>query len=260
MTRGICYGTATSSENGKAVGDGPRYCVDSFGLGPALNRVNGDTPAEFYLRDEKVVYYQPLKGFMGPDFFTYRIWDGVNHQTHSTRNSMTTSINEVTLHTRKCRRFIADRLYGASKAVAASSFRFVNPLCDCAQSETATVGDKGKCDTARLAVCAAKEFSNSTSGFRQRYNSMCLACESTSRGLNSAECTAETMRAVSLLTARGLCSSEPSMDCTTEVITKNGLDRFEYLSLAPPTTDEAFTSLSTDAMGGGGYYRSAPKN
>ena len=93
---------------------------------------------------------------------------------------------------------------------------------------------------------------------------MCLACTSLLGGTFTtkyahAECIAQTMRAVAQLTARGMCSTNPSMDCTTEVITKGGPDRWEYLSLMPPISDEEFSTLG-NSIGNQGSYRSAPLN
>ena len=117
------------------------------------------------------------------------------------------------------------------------------------------IGESGSCNTARDTICQSMEYSNSLNGVRARFNTMCLACSGT-LGYNSADCTAETMRAVSLLTVRGLCSSDASMDCTSETVTNNGVDRWEYLSLKPPGSEKAFTYLGTN-LGGAGYYRSA---
>jgi hypothetical protein len=251
-----CYGTATSNTNGVAV-EGYQYCLERFGVGVLADyaREGGSYPTQnIFLRSERVLFYQPYDGFLGPDFFTYKIHDGVNIQTHGYRNGLETTVNEVTVHVRRCRRYNSD-VTNSNSSDTDSYIRYVNPLCGCSSDENNVIGDSGSCNTARDTICSSTTYSNSMIGVRNRFYTMCLAC-STSLGYDSADCISETMRAVSLLTARGLCSSDASMDCTSETITANGVDRWEYLTLKSPGGEEAFTYLGTN-LGGAGYYRSA---
>ena len=261
---GICYGTATSDTNGVAVGDGFRYCVDQFGMGTILNRVNGDSSEYQFIRNEKVIIYKPIAGFTGPDFFTYQMYDGLSVQKHIAGNTymgQETSTNEVSIHVRNCRRYTSDKRYGNAEV----DFAFgVHSLCSCASTETMVVGNRTLgCDAARTSICLSTNAENISSGGRSRFLNMCLACETTATsglsGFQSAECIFETERAVGFLVSRSLCSAEPSMDCSTELITTTGQDRWEYLSLMPPHTDEAFTALG-NSVGGYGYYRSSTMN
>lgn len=250
MKRGACYGTATSAGNGATV-DGYRYCLETFGVGTAQSTdPMGNKPERVFLRDEKVVSYKPFEGYLGPDYFSYKVWDGVNVQTHSAGKGSNPQSSEVTIHVRQCTRFIGDSLYNTGT-------RYTNSLCACAQTELAIVSDRSNCDAARTTICGTTSPSNSTDGFRSRFVAMCHACEGT-LGFDSEVCIAETVRAVSLLETRGLCDAEAAaMDCTTETVTKDGMDRWQYRTLMPPQSDAAFTTLGNN-LGGGGYYRSAP--
>jgi hypothetical protein len=250
-TRGVCFGTATSSQNGVQV-DGYRYCLDSYGVGMSIHRTYGDTPDQIFIRNEKVVTYKPFNGYLGPDFFTYKIHDGVNVQSHSSGKQANSERNEVTIHVRNCSRFIGDTEYNTDT-------RITNSLCTCAQTELTSVNDRSSCDTARTAICAISDANNNnTDGTRQRFIAMCQACEDT-LGYDDDNCVAETIRAVSLVTVRGLCDADTAaMDCTSETVTKNGIDRWQYLTLKPPSTDNAFSNLGQN-LGGAGYYRSSPK-
>jgi len=275
MNLGICYGHALGDSNGVSQASvGPYlYCMDRYGQGPSIGHVDGPiAERNLFLRGEKVVIYRPYEGFLGPDYFKYSVYDGINKQMHKSFGGSTTSTNEVNIHVRKCRKFIADfsnlHVKGVSPTKVWSTT--VHPLCTCSSTESLMVGNVTQCNAARSNICNILPSNknalaaNAVTGTRDRFRSMCLACTSLIGGtfvtkFTHAECVAQTMRAISQLTVRGMCSTEPSMDCTTEVITKGGPDRWEYLSLMPPTSDEEFSTLG-NSIGNQGSYRSAPLN
>ena len=163
----------------------------------AIHRTYGDKPDQIFIRNEKVVTYKPFSGYLGPDYFTYKIHDGVNVQSHSSGKQANSVRNEVTIHVRNCSRFIGDTAYNTET-------RATNSLCACAQTELTSVNNRFDCDAARTAICAISESSNNnTDGTRQRFLAMCQACEDT-LGYDDDECVAETIRAVSLVTVRAM--------------------------------------------------------
>ena len=86
---------------------------------------------------------------------------------------------------------------------------------------------------------------------------MCLACNQSS---STAQCKVQTMRAVSFVTSRGLCSAVPAMDCTGETLSQDGgraLDAVHYWSLGPAFGEDYFAALG-NSFGGLGIYRSSP--
>merc|ERR1712146_359640 len=106
--------------------------------------------------------------------------------------------NEVTIHVRNCSRFIGSTLWNTEP-------RYTNSLCVCGQAESSMVSNRVECDTARSAICSITTPTNSTDGFRVRFQALCHACEGP-LGFESEVCIMETMRAVSLLETRGLCN------------------------------------------------------
>lgn len=296
-------------------------------------RKYGDTPVKdkYLISDDRYLLYQPNPNYLGADTMTYRIIDGTTEQLHSSptgrlnevsqglsgsmsgkitsRNGIhqqdrVTSVNEVTIHTRYCRKF--------AKQTAVGYLNPIHPLCSCASSESSiTPSDIKACDLSRFKTCQ-------NSKTKSNYIAMCVACEdilpilirSTPSSSNStydqsslnstfynatsqynlsynvsisqnttislnvtipqsewlsipgySSCLAETNRVVSFLTTRGLCSSSPMMDCSTEVITLNGHSRVSYMSLTPPITAniDAFTATG-DSFGGQGWYTSSTLN
>jgi len=249
---GYCYGEQSS------------YCASSFGVGPLVNeRVLGDTPETLYFRNERVVVYKPYTDYLGPDYFTYIIYDGINVQTHTSTYGDTGSVNEVTIHVRNCRRFQAQLRSGNESEL--------HPICICAQTETSLINDTALCDAARIFICnsvstvttsstnytdSGIETSTASAAFyddADKFLSMCLTCFDPARGLRSGDCQTQTIRAVSLMTSRGLCSSEPTMDCSGETITTPGREKVNYLSLRPPTLFGAFSRLK-NSFGAYGWY------
>merc|ERR1711939_1256646 len=101
-----------NGESEEELGD-YRYCTDNIGLGMNIDRVEGDLPIpNVFLRNEKIVIYRPLTGHLGPDYFTYKIYDGLNVQEHQGLDKIT-RISEVSVHVRNCRKYKAeyDNLY-----------------------------------------------------------------------------------------------------------------------------------------------------
>ncbi len=233
-------------------------CADNFGVGPPLDdTMRGAVPEQKFLRQERVVIYTPFKGYLGPDVFTYKIHDGLRLQAHiSALNGTQGEDNEVTLHVRQCRRFQSQLRYAtASDTDIPASFFLqdssdalaTHALCACAASERGMLGDNvTACTTARTSLCNNSET-------RQRLLFMCLPCFDPLRGLLSGDCKAQTIRAVSLVTTRGLCDSQPPMDCSNEIITSPGLEKVSYLSLKPPLLYGAM-SRSKNGFGGHGWF------
>ena len=184
---GYCYGNQAS------------YCANSFGVGPLLNiRQLGDTPETYDFREERVVIYQPAAGYLGPDYFTYIIYDGLNVQTHTSNvDNMVGSVNEVTIHVRKCRRFQAEQSLSIANTL--------HPLCVCAQTELSLVNNTALCDSARRSVCTNSTATPTSHGFYNfyydpdKFSSMCLSCFDASRGLRSGDCLSQTIRSVSYI-------------------------------------------------------------
>ena len=85
---GYCYGGCSGKVKGQLLG----------------HRVLGDVPMTTFLRGERVVTYQPLQGYLGPDYFTYIIYDGLNVQSHAGQDNSIVSQNEISIHVRNCRR------------------------------------------------------------------------------------------------------------------------------------------------------------
>lgn len=235
---GMCYGDTD--------------CAANFYVPPLLSEQSrGSTPDTKFLRNERVVIYLPKKGYLGPDYFTYIIHDGLQVQTHESGLEggvigMHSSVNEVTVHVRSCRRFNA--MLSATPSVQSP----VNGICVCAQTELSLINDTALCDSARRTMCE-------DSKQREKFLSMCLPCFDPARGLSSGDCQAQTVRAVSLFTSRGMCSSKPPMDCSTETVTEPGREKTNYLSLKPPYSlssyPGAFSRLK-NSFGAYGWYHS----
>jgi len=263
VPRGLCYGRESSEQrdttwgNGRGPLPGAYYkCPNSYGQGPLLDgmRQLGPTPVDVLLRGERLVLYQPRIEFLGHDSFTYEVRDGLNVQTHSAGNSLTGEgvSNEVQLHVRYCRSYAA--------ALTRNDTVTAHPLCSCSQSASLPVGgvNDSACAVTRDALCA-----NPIS--RAQFLTMCVACSysaaitgnSASAGYKSAACKAETIRAVSFIVTRGLCSNRQPMDCSAEILSPEGFETYNFLSLGPAPSSNYFTALG-DSFGGLGWYNSPP--
>ena len=146
------------------------------------------------------------------------------------------------MHVRNCRTYDTKSQFNRTNNI--------HPLCSCGQTESALLNNVTYCNTVRTSVCG-----DVYSG--EAFYNMCEACLNKNRvgGLTSAECVAQTIRAVSLLTSRGLCSTKPIVDCSTETVTAPGLEATNYLSLKPYTSDGSMTLLG-NSYGGYGWYQS----
>jgi hypothetical protein len=189
---GLCYGVDTSGLNGiKSPIMTYRYCKDNFGVGPSImNHRLGDSANPIFLDYERVVAYVPNPRFRGPDFFTYKVYAGLGVQSHIGPGRELTTVNEVTMHVRYCRKFQSQ----VQKGYAA----VIHPLCSCASSESGIINNITACDIQRKSICAVE-------GSRDDFLNMCHSCKNL--GSLSFECQAETVRAVALLTERGTLSS-----------------------------------------------------
>jgi hypothetical protein len=257
---GQCYGVDTTLFNGvERESEGFRYCQDNFGVGPSLSdHVMGDVAKTFYLRNERVVAYLPYLRYRGPDYFTYKIYDGQTVQKHVTQTGKLGDENQVALHVRDCRTANYLTQFNISSPI--------HPLCTCQSNELSLVGDSTACNLVRASLCTDK-----TTATYGHFESMCLACrdkvitvikESLSLdppvtepqvGLRG-ECLAQTMRAVSMLKNSGLCSTTPFMDCSAESITAPGRERINYLSLkTPPGGGGGFSQLGASFKGTGWF-------
>jgi hypothetical protein len=243
---GICYGVDTSGLNGIRSGlplpnvdinqvrlgtNGPRFCTDNYGVGLSIDqhRVLGDRPNQYFLRYERMVQYMPNLNYLGPDYFTYIIHDGLNIQNHVSGSYATGvgSTNEVTVHSRYCRTY--------AKAVQFNVQKPIVSICVCAQNEKSIIPDRPACDVARTSLCK-------NSDLAAQFSSMCQVCFGV-LGLGSSECLAQTGRAVNYLLKNQMCDTLPVMDCSEEYVTLDGRESTNYLSLKPPVTDESFTDL-----------------
>jgi hypothetical protein len=259
---GYCYGPDSyfnaSTQNADNV---YQQCPDNFGVAPLLStlRVLGDTPETVYLRNERVVVYKPRQGYLGPDYFTYIVHDGQNVQTHEVQGSAQGSQNEVTVHVRKCRPY-TDKIKRGLDAKVSPSFAADGShlLCQCAQTEISQINNRTICDAARVMVCSSSA-NNDTVNSRDHFKAMCLTCTDPRRGLLSGECQTQTIRAVSLLTSRGLCratkgpTATPFMDCSAETATEPGREATNYLSSKPPLLTGSFQKLM-NSFGAYGWY------
>jgi hypothetical protein len=227
--------------------NGYRYCHDSYGVGPVMNnRRDGDypTPSQF-LRKERVVFYVPRLHYLGPDYFTYRIFDGPVVQPTGK-----VLANEVTIHVRYCRD-------------ADSSSRSVpHPLCSCHSDQEYAISDYSSCQEKVLALCSDPLTANI-------FTNLCQSCENemialvnatgtttvTSASFTStllyspllpispisSSCISQIIRAVSYVTESRLCDSEPVHQCRDEVNTNPGRESFNYLSLETKTLGFPFS-------------------
>jgi FlaG/FlaF family flagellin (archaellin) len=259
---GYCYGPDSYFNASTQDADNVyQQCPDNFGVAPLLStlRVLGDTPETAYLRNERVVVYKPRQGYLGPDYFTYIVHDGQNIQTHEVQGSAQGSQNEVTVHVRKCRPF-TDKIKRGLDAKLSPSFAADGShlLCQCAQTEISQINNRTVCDAARAVVCSSSA-NNDTVNSWDHFKAMCLTCTDPRRGLLSGECQTQTIRAVSLLTSRGLCratkgpTATPFMDCTAETVTEPGREATNYLSSKPPLLTGAFQKLM-NSFGAYGWY------
>jgi hypothetical protein len=163
-----------------------RYCTDNFGVGPSLTTRLGNAASIEYLQAERMVAYIPNPRFLGPDFFTYTIYDGLGEQTHTSMGGSLTPVHEITTHVRYCRKFESQlqKMFSAA----------VHPLCDCAASESGIISNITLCTSVRVSICQVP-----TS--RYAFLNLCLSCET--QGQSSFACGSETVRAVGMLTERG---------------------------------------------------------
>lgn len=239
-----------------------RYCHNNFGVGPLLARTqSGAVSNNFtFLRNERLVAYKPALKYEGPDFFTYRIYDGQNIQEHSGSRPGTllasgVSVNEVTLHVRSCRLYESAKSNYESELAAADDpvafqKQFVHPLCSCASTEEDIIGNKTECLSGYEQICT----SNTT---RYHFLNLCVVCGSISSPVSFSEaCVLEVIRAVSFVTQRGFCDATPPVDCSSELVSDPGREAVNYLSLRPYTLHGSYTQLG-NGMGGYGWYDSA---
>ena len=128
----------------------------------------------------------------------------------------------------------------------------VNGICSCAQTEFSLINDTTLCNTVRTTICGDPLQ-------REKFLSMCLPCFDPARGLNSGDCQAQTVRAVSLFNSRGMCTEKPPMDCSAETVTEPGSENKNYLSLKPPyalsSNMGAYARLK-NSFGAYGWYHS----
>jgi hypothetical protein len=163
------------------------------------------------------------------------------------------------VHVRRCRTMQGGA--AARKALNASTSHAFTAdgthlLCGCAQTETALVNNRTRCDAARSTVCSGSSVDVVSSAHML---SLCSACLDPSRGMGSSDCQTQTIRAVSLLTSRGLCSPStgpnalPVMDCSSETVTEPGREGANYLSLRPPMLYGS-VERSGNSFGAYGWY------
>lgn len=236
LPRGLCYMDST--------------CSASAGKGPILDdkRMYGAVPIFNAIRGERVVVYAPDLNYIGPDYFTYVIYDGASLQEHVIQGGVIGTINEVMLNIRVCRRF--------QQEIKSHFNQSSHPLCACAFNSTATFSSIEECGLAVISICSIK------SDFRDFFINMCESCKlSTSISLNttsivSGDCSVEIYRAVWFVIDRGLCSSTPRMDCSTSTFTNEGKDSWNYLSLKPPLLYGSLTALG-NSFGGYGWFDSS---
>lgn len=279
---GYCYGPDTTMNRSTVdVNQAYTSCQNNYGVGVPLNsRKLGDTAVVRYLRNERILIYRPNTDYLGYDYFTYTIFDGLSLQSHQYAGGVQSSINEVLLHTRRCRPFQSK---SQSSITATQSLSFTTDgrhvLCNCAQTETSLVGNTTLCDQARIAVCNHVNTSDPVQG-RNQFLALCLTCFDPRRGLRSADCQTQTIRAVSLLTSRNLCvsssssssssgsssstmgssrSSEVVMDCSAETYTERGREGTNYLTLRPPVLVGSFERLK-NCFGAYGWYHTPQLN
>lgn len=242
---GICYGVDTSSMNGVRSGvNGYRYCPNNFGVAPLINNhILGDSAEQNFIRYERMISYVPNLHYLGPDDFTYQLYDNMNVQNHITQGGILGSLNQAIVHVRNCRATAHKLSYNITSSI--------HPLCQCAQTELTIVADQTQCDSTRLRLC-------NNPSTRNDFLNMCLACSGLAIGANLAgECAVQIGRAVSLVSTRGMCSPAPPVDCTTEIITLPGTEPLLYLSLIPPVPNDAFTNLG-NSFGAVGWFGSSP--
>lgn len=208
-------------------------CIENNGVFPNLDeyRVFGDTASFNYIVKDRLVTYQPTNQFLGSDYFTYEIYDGVTIQRHSTQDNSITSTNEVTLHIRYCRIFGTELKRNVSKPI--------HPLCNCGITNSTNI--QNLCIKSQKLIC-------DNQNNRPFFLSMCQGCESSVSGFQGKACRQQGLKAASYLNSIGLCSGKPMMDCSTEIITVDGKDRRNYLSLKPPTL-EGSISAAGDLIG-----------
>merc|ERR1711871_1434396 len=245
---GICLAVDTTGYNGiRSPIAHYRYCQENFGVGPNLNsRILGDTALRKSINKELMVVYRPNQGYLSPDFFTYRVIDGLAFQSHISAGGVQGSENEVTMHVRNCRRFRSQLDFGTAPTD--------HPLCSCNQTETAIIDAAGTpaCNPIRESLC-----SNKTSETRYTFLNMCLACEG--GRATSYTCMAETIRAVMLVVDRDFCSGRPSMDCSQETYSQPGREAVNALTLDAYFPPSGFTRTGK-SIGGFAFYNSAPLN
>ena len=203
--------------------------------------------------------YKPNLRYEGPDFFTYRIYDGQNVQQHSGSHLGVThrtniSINEVTLHVRNCRKFESElSRYHSNLATAENRDIFIknitHPLCPCASTEFDIIGNITECVSGYEQICGSKSS-------RYHFLNLCSVCENSFNTIFSESCTLEIIRAVGFVTQRGFCDASPPMDCSSELVSLPGRESVNYLSMRPYTLHGSYTELG-NGLGGYGWYDSA---
>lgn len=213
---GICNGVDTTGMNGVRSGySSYRHCPDSFGIGHTLtNRLTGDYPEKNqFLRSERVLFYVPNSNYLGPDFFTYEIFEGPMVQKSSQTNQ-----NEVTVHVRQCRDQQASRVSDG-----------VHSLCSCTANEDDVVANWTSCQSSIESICASNNI------YFDSFFTLCLQCGKVKadaiRDVH-AGCRSEIIRTVSYLVASRQCDTNPFYSCDDEIVTRGGRESYSYLSLS----------------------------
>jgi len=179
---------------------------------------SGARPMTIITRGERVMYYLPDEDFAGQDFFTYSTY---------ANGQLLTKDNTVTTIVQKCRQAVGqDEGYWQSIIDARG-------LCSCAPSGTQIIGDLAGCVSARAAVCR-------DTGLRVHFADMCQSCYGYSNdtlltpvpGSNSAlSCRGLTIRAMALLTLRGLCVDSAAYTIQAVSTAVDGQDNTTYASV-----------------------------
>lgn len=236
-----CYGVDTTGLNGVRSGINTyRYCSDNYGVGNVLNnRRDGDYPIPSqFIRNERVVFYVPNSKYLGPDYFTYRIYDEQSIQ----KNILNKIENEVTIHVRNCRDNQNDKINN-----------YLHPLCSCSSNSNYLIENYVDCHKNIQLVCSdtltSDVFSNlcevcetwyktsinnnstNSSSSSSSYVSSTYSINTTLSIIPSSKCVSEIIRAVSFTVESKLCSTDPSYYCYDEIFTDPGKEIYNYLSL-----------------------------
>uniref|UniRef100_A0A7S3JQ65 P/Homo B domain-containing protein n=1 Tax=Aureoumbra lagunensis TaxID=44058 RepID=A0A7S3JQ65_9STRA len=220
---GPCYGVDTTSLNGVASGiDGFRYCGQNYGVGNAMvaryRRSAGSDAAAKRLRRQRVVYYHPIKNYIGIDSFQFTIELGPYSSIAAiAEDNITTSESTgiVGLHVRKCRRYELDK--------RTQPERTVSPLCPCLPTEIFPfVSDLDSCRANIEAICTLTDE-------RRNWQRLCRACvDDGDTTFSTTFCYLEIERATTLIAHLGSCDDTKPADCRFELITADGPEPYMW--------------------------------